>query len=448
MKKSNTSPPKETVTTPSSSPFRWSRKQLFPAASDKLYQQYVLNTDSAEAYERFRDKSYQESYRLKRRLAALAGVCMQCFGALLATFAIYELISFLLPKFAYAEWLAAVVALVLLVLLESGKRLLWSELFSEKFKRGAFPLATLLLSLLLFGISAGSSTVGCYRLTLAMMDSTASITQQSDQTLKQIEAGYTLQIQEYKQKMQQVETEVQQQIKAKRFLTTPPSEERKLQFYSSQIERLQQERDRKLDRLSDATLSQTGAVQQKAKQYAVAGFGVSALFELMALLCIAYLAYYDFRVYLESQTPPAGTDTGTQWQPTNAHNTPPVDLQAILQMLSRVVSPPEGLPHNPQVLPAALPGQSTLGYPKNEYAQPIGFQVKPEQQSFNNKGVSANTRSPHTDSATDADTRTYTIKCKHCGKKATKHSASARYCSDECKTAAARKRKQKAAAKR
>ncbi len=386
------------------------KEDLFPEISDRVYQKYMSNQSADKAFNRFKDKTYQEGYKSKKLLAYLAGTLMQILGCLLAIFAIHNLLSYLIPKFLYVEALTFTLALTMLVLLEFAKRLIWDELFSEKYKKGVFPISSLIISIVLFGISASSSTIGSYQLTLTMMDSTKKIEKISFDELRQIEKTYQQQIQEYKSKINQVEKDVAEKVKKGVFYSTPPAEEAKIRFYTTQIEKMQSERDNKTGKLENSTSELTTDIQATAQKYAVAGFLVSALFEVLAITCIAYLAYYDFRVYMEERVKRKKLIKLQGKQNTYPDENNNEAVRFLMQLGQQL------LPQMKTALAGA--GNQFLEQDKQEGNNAIGFQVNKNFQAkeFN-------------------EPKLYPIHCPNCGKKENKKSPRAIYCSPECRVA-------------
>lgn len=394
------------------------RKDVFPDNSKELFTLYQKNEVSDKAYQRYMDKPYQETYKLKRKLASIAGIFLQIFGGFLASFAIYRLLSYIIPTFPFSEALAITLAILLLVLLEFAKRVLWSELFSERYRNGKYALASVMISVVLFAISSTSSTIGCYQLTIAMMDSTQQIQEDAQQTNLNLESNYNTQIQSYRQQLAQAEQEIQKKIKDGTYFVTPYSERKRLDFYRSQIEQLQAERNLKTDKVEDTASTESISVQQKAQNYALAGFGVSALFEVLALCCIAYLAFYDFRVYLEVvEKQKAAEPVEVEAVP---FEMPSFNMNQMMQLLQK----PQQLQQIAAFSTAWEDAKETIN--TQPYGKPssIGFQLETQQQM---------------QTRTQEAIKLYDITCVNCGKKTQKRSPRAKYCSDHCGTEYRRK---------
>lgn len=277
------------------------KEDVFPESSEQGFQNFVRNSKNEKSYVRYMDKPYQEAKKNRHYVAWLGSYFLQLCGALLATFAFFKLLTFILPSFPYAEVLALIITSLLLLLLELSKRYLWNDLFTEKNKTGKIPLGLLMISLILLGISTSSSTIGAYLITFELTDSTQIVQNQSNLELSAIENNYNQKITDYEQRIKTIEQQVQSKIQKGQLFTTPASEQKKIDFYASQIQQYQAERDRKTQKLEDNTGIHITDMESKAWNYASAGFGLSLLFEFLAIVCIYYLAYYDFRVFVETQ---------------------------------------------------------------------------------------------------------------------------------------------------
>lgn len=277
------------------------KEDVFPESSEQGFQNFVRNSKNEKSYVRYMDKPYQEAKKNRQYVAWLGSYFLQLCGALLATFAFFKLLTFILPHFPYVEVLALIITALLLLLLELSKRYLWNDLFTEKNKTGKIPLGLLMISLILLGISTSSSTIGAYLITFELADSTQIVQDQSNLELSTIEGNYNQKIADYEQRIKTIEQQVQRKIQKGQLFTTPLSEQKKIDFYASQIQQYQAERDRKTQKLEDNTDIQVTDMQSKAWNYASTGFGLSLLFEFLAIVCIYYLAYYDFRVFVETQ---------------------------------------------------------------------------------------------------------------------------------------------------
>jgi len=407
------------------------QEEVFPESSTQLYKDYTKNKESQRAVNRYEDKPYQEAHRTKRLLASLAGIVMQIMGGILALFAINRLLFFLFPKFPYVEILTVLIATLLLVLLEFAKRLLWDEFFSERYRTGKIPVAILLISVVLFSISAASSTVGSYQLTMIMMDSTTKIQEESNVNIAGVENSYNQQIQEYRHKINQIEKEVKVKIKKGIFLTTPPSEEKKLAFYTSQIEKLQKERDRKTGKIETVTASETQDIKATAEKYAMAGLGLSALFEVFAVICIAYLAFFDFRVYLETRASQKAQGEDSEQVESISFEEGNFSQNELVRLFLQVNQLPQQL-KTAMLSPAPVVNQAST-YSNSNTNDSIGFQMIKNKPELNFK----NTKKEKT----RKNRRTYTITCKNCGTVAEKKSPNARYCSDTCRKEYNKKKK-------
>lgn len=403
-----------------------SRSEIFPLSSNKVYKNFLKKQAGELAFERYCDKSYQEEHRNKQLLAYVASLFIQLLGCVMAIFALHNLFYYLIPKFSYSEVLSLTLAAVLLVMLEVAKRILWSDLFSERYKKNIFSMGTLSISIVLFAISASSSTIGAYQLTTAMLDSTQRVSQESFKHTQLLENQYNTQIKQHQQKINQIEKEVANKIKEGYFLATPPAEEAKIKFYTQQIEKLQQERDKKTGKIEQSTLTQNTDIQKTAQRYAVAGFLVSALLEVLAIVCIAFLAYYDFRVYLEEKARQKYEGKQIIVQQHNTGNTG--NFQDLLQQFlqwNQVAG---------QMRNALQVGEQELSMSPMNSAS-VGFKI-PQQEKNTQKSTQI---SPKTKNLTFTNNyvegKGYAIHCPNCGKKDYKKSPRAIYCSPACNKA-------------
>lgn len=412
-----------------------SRTRIFPSPHKRLYKAFLNKDVVDQACDRYAEKSYAEAYLLKKRLAQFAGIILQIFSGFLAFFAVFKLLGYLVPTFPYQPLLVAIVAAVVLVLLEVAKRIIWNELFAEKLKSDKWVLSSVIISLVLFGLSAGSSTVGCYQLTWAMADSTAVLTKRAQVDSRQLESQYDQKIQDYRQAMKQLEKQVQKQVQEGMFLTAPPAEEAKLKFYASQIDKLQNEKNRKTERLDQTTQTKTTDIQQTARQYALAGFGISALFEVLALVCIGYLAYFDFRVYLEERSRAQALQPKVQAVAKTDNSA--LSLHQMMDFFKQLNSFAEHIP--PWVLQGGLPtgGAAQIKAANQEKLyehNTIGFRL--EQTPTKNKVEQPKTTPVVMQTAVakaDQTPKMFKVTCKKCGKKTVKKSPQAKFCSDNCR---------------
>jgi len=400
-----------------------SRSKVFKDGSQDLYESYIQNTEYERAYQRYKEKPFAESNKAKKTLAILAGWLMQMMGAFLAVFALNQLLSTMIPYFSYREMLTITLSSSLLLLLEFAKRVIWNELFLERYKKAKISIGLLLLSVVLFALSAGSSTIGCYQLTVSMADSTKLVLNRANQKVQNLETDYNTQIKSYQDKVQIIEKDMQEKIKKGIFLTIPASEASKIQFYNTQIDQLRKEKNNKSEKVESHTQMTNQSILQNAQRYAWVGFGLSTLFEFMAVLCIAFLAYYDFRVFLEAPE---------LWQKSQKATPVPATISLgdwmknqLEEEWSKVRQHQQALLSMPQAKATNFDTVSPESENSKPYSNPtIGFKFEPTPKNH-------------------AMEKTYPITCPNCGKKENKKSPRAIFCSSGCRISYSQKNKSK-----
>lgn len=243
---------------------------------------------------KFEPKPYLESYKPLQITATAASYVFNLLSLATAS----GLLFLLLRQATGNDIAAGTITAVLLFLLEAAKRYTWSAVFKNYWQYSKLSGGLLAVSLLLFSISLCCSFFGAKKLY-----STAAVVQ-TDSTSTRIIETLTAQI-------KGIDSDIKTAKKMKWNGKVTGEGQKALAALQEQKANIVTEITRQRQRQDSSTDLATESKQIEAWQVAI----ITAVAELLFLLCAGYIQYYDWRSFVELATdhsaPPA------QYKPIN-----------------------------------------------------------------------------------------------------------------------------------
>jgi hypothetical protein len=247
----------------------------------------------------FSKKPFHKDNGRKILLSTFAQILLQICGMGLASVSLYLLADTMIPAFENKAIVISMVVIVILSTLEVAKYVIWKDLFLVRYKTDKLDVSTLLISIFLFILSSTSSSIGAYQIASTITDSTSILEKRKDKLIAKIEREADAKVKELKTISNEIERQNADKIKRGLLLVIPEVEQTKIQNYQRLIQAYESEKTKKVAEIEDKTNSGSKVVKDISIRYAVVAFILSLIFELVAVLCIHYSVYFNYRIYLE-----------------------------------------------------------------------------------------------------------------------------------------------------
>ncbi len=247
----------------------------------------------------FSKKPFHKESAKKVFLATFTQVLLQICGMCLASVSLYLLANAMIPSFEYKSVVIFIAVLVVLATLEVAKYIIWKDLFLIRYKTDRIDIATLMISLFLFLVSASSSSIGAYQIATSITDSTSQIEKRKDRIIAKVERDADAKIKDLKSISAEIERQNTEKIRGGMILVIPEVEQVKIQNYQKLIQAYENEKAKKISDIENREDSGIKVVKDISLRYAIVAFCISLVFELIAFLCSHYTVYFNYRVYLE-----------------------------------------------------------------------------------------------------------------------------------------------------
>lgn len=247
----------------------------------------------------FSKKPFHKDNGRKILLSTFAQILLQICGMGLASVSLYLLADTMIPTFENKAIVISMVVIVILSTLEVAKYVIWKDLFLVRYKTDRLDVSTLLISIFLFILSSTSSSIGAYQIASTITDSTSILEKRKDKLIAKIEREADAKVKELKSISNEIERQNADKIKRGLLLVIPEVEQTKIQNYQRLIQAYENEKTKKVSEVEDKASSGSKVVKDISIRYAVVAFILSLIFELVAVLCIHYSVYFNYRIYLE-----------------------------------------------------------------------------------------------------------------------------------------------------
>ena len=309
--------------------------QLFPDKSGEKFRTVSNGGIMEAAHEMFREKSHLEKYRKHYGFARAVSFIFQALSALFALTFVQRLVLGVTPHLSemFAQIASYAVSLVLLVGIETAKRLFFGDFVRSLFTGRGLAVGALVGNLVLLSVAVYTSVQGAKEFTERQADKSGDIkaahSMLADSTAKDYAAQLAAARKDLRDFKRSVEWKGRVNMSDKNTASTIASMTRR-------IEALQGEKEKATDGLTatlSASLAKNDAATAKDSSYM---FWVSLCIELAGLFCIGFCSWYLARVFIEGRID--GTITTANQATTAAQQHDPGTMEKLSLAVDRLAA--------------------------------------------------------------------------------------------------------------
>jgi hypothetical protein len=345
---------------------------FFRSHFQALFTKFGESASIEKSYEVYRPKSFLEENRSRYRLSQVSLLLFQLLSAVFAfTFASSMIIN-LFPHFIFKDWVAGIVAAVILVMLEMAKKdflgaFIESIIKAKAVKQGfRIKLENGLMSIILTALSVFSSIEGAKQWATNATDQTVQIQTEHKRKAEKVK-------QDFVEKIKPIATNIEA-LQAKEISRTwglTPTESTSLQANRAEYNRLLNEQTKLLQTLDNQTnrdATQNGTNTNKVILYMLIS---SLTVEIFILLCIGFIGYYLGYVYVEAYAN-GNLPVASEFAEAKTENS---QMNEVLAYLKELTTKSQTL-----MSLTPIPTETSDIIPTAETIHKIGFEINAEEE--------------------------------------------------------------------